>query len=81
MVVYLYKQNIKIDVSVYRCAFVKYFKEDGEDSDTSCKKLKWESQNNLWKLADIETIIKIVHVVPNFSSNNELFFLNKLLFR
>lgn len=75
---YLYVVNIE-----YKCAFVKYFKTEGSDLDTGCEKLKWEAHNNLWKLAEIETIYRIVNIVPNFRSNSseEHFLLNNFLFR
>lgn len=79
--------NFPTNLSEYECAFVKYFKEDGPapiDPDTTCKKLTWETSNNLWKLAEIDTIYRIIHVAQNYSSENgsrDKFLLNKFLFR
>lgn len=75
----------------YTCALLKYFKavkttdgKDSNDPESTCLKLKWETQNNLYKLAEVDTLFRVVHIVPNWSSegsssNNLL--LNRFLFR
>lgn len=68
-----------------KVAFVKYFKVIGTDDITKCPKLQWEAASKRWGLIDIETILRVVHVVELFneggSSSTENYLLNKYLWR
>lgn len=68
----------------YKVAYIKYFKECGEDGDSKCKKLKWEDRLKLWGVIDIDNILKVVHMVEFFEDGNttmEYFLMNKYLWR
>lgn len=63
---------------------MKYFKAIKVDSETKCLILNWEDPLKLWGVLDIANIVKIVHIVENFSrskTSNEKFLLNKYLWR
>lgn len=68
-----------------RCAFVKYFKQIGLDDVTKCPKLQWEVLSKRWGLIDMETILRVVHIVDFFNeggrTTSEYFLLNKYLWR
>lgn len=76
--------------SEFKTAFIRYFKYDSlndVDGETQCLKLKWENAANRWQLADINTILKIVHVVPMFQypentrEDQNTFLLNKYIWK
>lgn len=69
----------------YKVAYIKYFKECGEDDSSKCKKLKWEETSKMWAVIDIELILRVVHVVEYFdevgSGGTEYYLLNRYLWR
>lgn len=73
----------------FQVAFVKYFKvcstRPMKDPETRLLKLKWENEVHRWQLAEIENILRIVHVAPLFigvdDTVTDTFLLNQYIWR
>ena len=63
-------------------AFVRGYRElAGKDVVTGFRRLRWEQpESEQYRLLNISSILRLVHVLPNFSSNGNEFFLNRFLF-
>lgn len=64
---------------------MKYFQASTEDKDTGCKILHWETPKKLFGLIDIQNILRVVHIVPmytkNENTNSGKFILNSYMWK
>jgi hypothetical protein len=63
-------------------AFVRYYAaQPGFDLVTKCRRLLWERPLQQYRVVSIHNILRLEHIVPNFSNRErEKFFLNRFLF-
>lgn len=63
-------------------ALVQYYQEQaGVDPVTKCKRLRWEQPKRQYRVVSVHNVLRLVHIVPNFSSRErEEFFINRFLF-
>jgi hypothetical protein len=62
--------------------FVRVYRElAAKDVVTGFMRLRWEQpESKQYWLVSVDSILRLVHMLPNFSSNGREFFLNRFLF-
>jgi len=83
---FIRKFNFKYFSDTHQVAYIEYMKYSGRtDKETDCEKFCWETIGKRYKLAHLNNLIRVVHVLPIFKKDSEKvveeFLLNRFEFK